>query len=166
MSGRGMSRAQHLDMSRCWALPLFCPLVVSLQRTCPQRIVCPLVPLYSLPTVCTCSGVWSLKSRSNKFRSDQNTAIIRTFWSAIAATFEDTEVYHVARHLASEDCSIRIDVAASWETWTMIAQTLHYTVFVEDGQTVLSESERCKQRYRLQVPDGVQTDQGALTARG
>ena len=38
-SGSGKSRAQHLDMSRCWALPFWCPLVADLQRTsCRQAV--------------------------------------------------------------------------------------------------------------------------------
>ena len=38
-SGSGKSRAQHLDMSRCWVLPFCCPLVADLQRTsCRQAV--------------------------------------------------------------------------------------------------------------------------------
>ena len=38
-SGSGKIRAQHLDMSRSWALAFFCPLVADLQRTSCRQVV-------------------------------------------------------------------------------------------------------------------------------
>jgi len=57
------ARAQHLDMSRCWDVANFCPLVVNLLYTTSRRIVVSSSVggvVQHVHSRCPCSGVWHL----------------------------------------------------------------------------------------------------------
>jgi len=65
------ARAQHLDMSRCWDVANFCPLVTTLLYTTSCRIVVS-SSVGGVRSRCPCSGVWALARMSSRVRVESN----------------------------------------------------------------------------------------------